>query len=723
MASPRCTSWCGHAAATVRSARSTRALPAWSSIRRRTRSTPRSPRRGSARASGSPSPTPSTTWRRSGTSDDAGRPGHRRRHRHRRRNRAAPCRRGLPGGADRPAAGTARGPGRRDRRHRDPGRRGRTGRRRAGRLRDDRRHRPARRPGVQRGDLPPRQRPRADPGAMGRGDPHEPDRRLPDLPGGAPPPARAGRQHRHDRLAGRTAGVGRLRRLLHLEGGARHADALPGRRSRPAGGAGQLHRPRLGAHSDGRFDDGADRNLAYHEPRRRICRDLAQHPHTASGDGRGGGRPGRLAGEPAGGIDERRRHPSRRGRQRRRRRLPGGAGMSTVAGIAVSPDHYIGGRRVPSEERFEDRSPIDWSLLAEVARGGQAEVDMAVDAATEAFPAWAALGAAGRAVHLRRLADLIDANIERLATVECLDMAMLERSLRARVIGRGARNYRAYADLAAAYEERVWESNGTRNRVIRMPSGPAAVITPWNAPFMLSTWKTAPGLAAGCTVILKPAEWSPLSCSLLADLAGEAGLPPGVFNVVQGIGEEAGAALVSHPGVRRVSFTGSPETGRLIGAAAAGNLVPFTAELGGKGPLIVFEDADIDAAARKAAGQYDDAGQVCLAGTRLLVADPIRDEFLERFHRHTDAHVLGDPRADDTTVSPLIHPEHLARVEGFVERARANGDQIVRGGHVAEIGGVFFQAPPGIPQNNDSADVPRGGFCPGLAPPTLAAQA
>ena len=165
------------------------------------------------------------------------------------------------------------------------------------------------------------------------------------------------------------------------------------------------------------------------------------------------------------------------------------------------------------------------------------------------------------------------------------------------MIARGARNFRAYADLAAAYQERVWDSNGTRNRVIRMPSGPAAVITPWNAPFMLSTWKTAPGLAAGCTVILKPPEWAPLSCSLLADLTAEAGFPPGVFNVVQGIGEEAGAALVSSTGVRRISFTGSPETGRSIGLAAAANIVPFTAELGGKGPLIVFADSDLDAAA------------------------------------------------------------------------------------------------------------------------------
>ena len=144
--------------------------------------------------------------------------------------------------------------------------------------------------------------------------------------------------------------------------------------------------------------------------------------------------------------------------------------------------------------------------------------------------------------YLRRLADLIERDVEQLAVVECRDMAMLERSLKARVILRGARNYRSYAELAERYQERVWSSNGTANRVIRMPAGPAVVITPWNAPFMLSTWKTAPALAAGCTVVLKPAEWSPLSCSLLADLADEAGFPAGVLNVVQGIGEEIGSA-------------------------------------------------------------------------------------------------------------------------------------------------------------------------------------
>ena len=386
--------------------------------------------------------------------------------------------------------------------------------------------------------------------------------------------------------------------------------------------------------------------------------------------------------------------------------------MSAVAGIDVSPDHFIGGERISSPRRFETISPIDQSVLAEVARGDAEDADRAVRAAAEAFPAWAALGPAGRAPYLHRLADLIDQNVERLAQVECADMAMLLRSLRARVINRGARNFRSYADLAVAYEERDWRSNGTWNRVQRMPAGPAAVITPWNAPFMLSTWKVAPGLAAGCTVVLKPAEWSPLSCSLLAELADEAGFPPGVFNVLQGIGEEVGAALVEHPLIRRVSFTGSPETARHIGISAARNLTPFTGELGGKGPLIVFEDADLDAAAAKAAGQYDDAGQVCLAGTRLLVQESIRDEFLERFNAAVDRHVLGDPRDDATTISPLIHPDHLARVEGFVDRAKAEGQRLLRGGN--RLDGLFFEPTLFEPVANDAEIVQREVFGPVL---------
>jgi acyl-CoA reductase-like NAD-dependent aldehyde dehydrogenase len=388
------------------------------------------------------------------------------------------------------------------------------------------------------------------------------------------------------------------------------------------------------------------------------------------------------------------------------------AATATVAGVDVPTDHYINGERVASDRTFTTISPIDQSVLAEVARAGEREADLAVRAAHDAFGEWAALGPAGRAAHLHRLADLIDANVERLAAVECADMAMLLRSLRARVIARGALNYRNYADLAVAYEERDWHSKGTWNRVQRMPAGPAVVITPWNAPFMLSTWKTAPALAAGCTVVLKPAEWSPLSCSLLAELADEAGLPPGVFNVVQGIGEEAGAALVSHPLVRRVSFTGSTDTARHIGLSAAQNVVPFTAELGGKNPFIVFADADLDAAAAKAAGQYDDAGQVCLAGTRLSIEESALEPFLEKFHAAVDAHVLGDPRDDATTVSPLIHPDHLERVEGFVERARADGQRIVRGGE--RLGGLFYAPTLIEPTGNDAEIVQNEVFGPVL---------
>ena len=395
-----------------------------------------------------------------------------------------------------------------------------------------------------------------------------------------------------------------------------------------------------------------------------------------------------------------------------------------VAGTAVSVDHYIGGRRVSSAETFEVRSPLDWSLkLADVSAGDAATAAAAVGAACEAAEAWAALGVAGRGAHLRRLADLIDESVGALAEIECLDMAMLLESLQKRVISRGARNFRAYADLAEAYGERVWSSNGTDNRVERMPAGPAVVITPWNAPFMLATWKVAPALAAGNTVVLKPAEWSPLSASVLADLAHEAGLPPGVLNVVQGRGAEAGAALVADERVRRISFTGSPETARAIGAAAAANIVPFTAELGGKGPLIVFEDADIEAATRTAAGQYDDSGQVCLAGTRLLVAEGILEEFLERFEAHTDAHVLGDSRDPATTISPLIHPDHLARVEGFVERARRAGDTVLRGGRRHRPDGLWYEPTLIRPASNDSEIVQREVFGPVLTLQTFADEA
>jgi betaine-aldehyde dehydrogenase/5-carboxymethyl-2-hydroxymuconic-semialdehyde dehydrogenase len=395
----------------------------------------------------------------------------------------------------------------------------------------------------------------------------------------------------------------------------------------------------------------------------------------------------------------------------------------TIEGVSVSPDHFINGKRVSSATTFETRCPFDWNIkLADISRGDGETAALAAQAASAAFPIWAGMSTAERGAIMHRLSDLIEANQEQLAIVECMDMAMLHESLRLRVIARAALNFRSYADLANDHVERVWSSKGTANRVIRMPAGPAVIITPWNAPFMLSTWKCAPALAAGNTVILKPAEWSPLSASLLGDLIDQAGFPPGVFNIVQGMGSEVGNALVSDARVKRISFTGSIPTARVIGKAAAENIVPFTAELGGKSPLLVFSDADIDAAAKKAAGQYDDSGQVCMAGTRIIVEESVRDDFLERFYAYTDAHVMGDSRDAATTMSALIHPVHVERVLGFIERARAAGDTIVRGGKRWKEGTNFVEPTLIMPRSNDSEVVQNEVFGPVLTFQTFSGE-
>ena len=398
--------------------------------------------------------------------------------------------------------------------------------------------------------------------------------------------------------------------------------------------------------------------------------------------------------------------------------------IADVGGTAVPVDHLIGGEWVGSPTTFESRSPLDWDggVLANVARGDQTTADAAVEAASAGFAVWGNYSVAERAAVMHTMADLIEANNDEIAMVESLDMGFMYESMKNRLVARGAVNFRLYADLIVAHEERTWDAKNMRNLVQRMPAGPAVVITPWNAPFMLSTWKLAPALAAGNSVIHKPAEWSPLSAALLAELAIQAGFPPGAYNLVQGVGEEVGAALVANPGVKRITFTGSPETGRIIGRAAATDLVPFTAELGGKGPLIVFADADIDAAAHRAAWQFDDSGQVCLAGTRLLVEASIREEFLTKFHAHVDALVLGDPRDDGTDIGPLVHPDHRANVHGFVERAAAAGDTIVRGGEMAD--GSLHYLPTLIePASNDSEVVQREIFGPVLTFQTFADEA
>ncbi|MCX4648846.1 aldehyde dehydrogenase [Streptomyces sp. NBC_01446] len=355
-----------------------------------------------------------------------------------------------------------------------------------------------------------------------------------------------------------------------------------------------------------------------------------------------------------------------------------------VAGVTVDTRHWIGGERVASADTFVDVSPIDGSVLGEIARGTTAEASAAVAAARAAFPGWAATARAERARILHAVADAVEKRIEDLSIVETHDNGALLRSHRRGVMPRVAHNFRFFADWLVGLGHEDFDTRGHTNHVSWDPAGPCVLITPWNAPLMLATWKIAPALAAGNTVILKPAEWAPLTASLFADIAAEAGLPAGVLNVVQGYGAEAGNALVSHPDVRRISFTGSVPTAKTIAAAAAANLVPASFELGGKSPLLVFADADLDLAVDLAVEQYDNAGQVCLAATRILVEETIAQEFTRRFTEKASALRQGDPRDETTDIGPNIHTRQLEKIDGFVQRALTAGARVVIGGRRGE---------------------------------------
>ena len=366
---------------------------------------------------------------------------------------------------------------------------------------------------------------------------------------------------------------------------------------------------------------------------------------------------------------------------------------ATVAGVQVDTRHWIGGQRVASAETFTDVSPIDGQVLGEVARGGASEADAAVAAARAAFPAWARLSPVERGEILHRVADNVEAHVEELAQLETTDNGSLLRSHRRGVMPRVVMNLRFFADYAIErLQHPIFETRGHTNHVSWDPSGVAAIITPWNAPLMLATWRIGPALASGDTVVLKPPEWAPLTASYFAELAHDAGLPPGVFNVLQGLGPEAGAALAGHPDIARICFTGSVPTAKKVAHAAADNLVPCSFELGGKSPTVILDDADLDLAVDLAVEQYDNAGQVCLAGTRLLVQRGIADAFTSRFAERARAIRQGDPRDEETQIGPNIHLDHVQRVEGFVTRAREQGANIVFGGtRNTDLGPHYFQ--------------------------------
>jgi 5-carboxymethyl-2-hydroxymuconic-semialdehyde dehydrogenase len=358
-----------------------------------------------------------------------------------------------------------------------------------------------------------------------------------------------------------------------------------------------------------------------------------------------------------------------------------------IAASAVR--HFIAGEFVPGEreELFESLDPSNNQLLAKAYKGHAEDVDKAAKAARFAFGKWR-LNAKARKKYLLKIAEVLEKHGDELAVMECLDAGQPLRIVRAQV-ARAAENFSFYAEYAErAMDGRSYPvDGGWLNYSLRVPVGVCGIITPWNAPMMLSTWRIAPALAFGNTVVLKPAEWSPLTAWKLAEIMQEAGLPPGVFNVVQGFGEEAGDALVKHPEVPLIAFTGETTTGSIISGNAAPQLKRLSLELGGKSPALIFDDADLDRAVDATVFQiYSFNGERCTANSRALVQETIFDEFVSQVATRAARIKVGHPLDPQTEVGPLIHPEHLKRVLEFVEIGKQQSRHIFGGEQVGTEG-------------------------------------
>jgi 5-carboxymethyl-2-hydroxymuconic-semialdehyde dehydrogenase len=359
--------------------------------------------------------------------------------------------------------------------------------------------------------------------------------------------------------------------------------------------------------------------------------------------------------------------------------------VTAPPGLPAKLEHFINGAPAASADgaTFEVADPATNQPYATVAAGAAGDVDRAVAAATTAFRdgPWPGLPGRERARILNRIADGIEGRGERIAEFETFDTGLPVTQARGQA-ARAAENFRFFADMAVTLHEDAFRAPGQQfGYVIRKPAGVAGLITPWNTPFMLETWKLAPALAAGCPVVLKPAEWTPLSASLLPEIMTEAGVPDGVFNLVNGIGEIAGAALVAHPDVPRISFTGETTTGQTIMAAAAPQLKGLSMELGGKSPCVIFADADLDAATDSALfGVFSLNGERCTAGSRILAERGIYDALVTRLAERAARIRVGDPARPATEIGALVHPEHYARVLSYVRSGLDEGARLVAGG-------------------------------------------
>ena len=353
--------------------------------------------------------------------------------------------------------------------------------------------------------------------------------------------------------------------------------------------------------------------------------------------------------------------------------------------------HRIGGEDVHSPDTFDNASPVDGQVIGRVARGTRDDVDRAAKAADAAFPAWRATTGKERKALLHAVADAIVERAEEIALVESFDTGQPIRFMSKAAI-RGAENFRYFADMAeGARDGQSLPSPDHLNVTTRTPIGPVGVITPWNTPFMLSTWKIAPALAAGCTIVHKPAEWSPLTARLLVEIAEHAGLPAGVWNLVNGFGEDAGAALTEHEAIRAIAFVGESKTGSAIMRQGSETLKRVHFELGGKNPVVVFADADLDRALDAVVFMlYSLNGERCTSSSRVLIEASIYDEFVDRIAERVRRIRVGHPLDPATEVGPLIHPRQLAKVESYLDMAEADGVRTIRSGATMPDAGHYF---------------------------------
>ena len=355
--------------------------------------------------------------------------------------------------------------------------------------------------------------------------------------------------------------------------------------------------------------------------------------------------------------------------------------------------NFIGGAFVATGATLDDVNPATEEVIARIPDSDAGDVDAAVEAARRAFPSWSRTPAAERSRLLLRLADLIENNLDELARLESIDNGKTISLARRLDIPRAVANFRFFATaiLHEASEAHVTDA-AALNYTLRQPLGVAGLISPWNLPLYLLSWKIAPAIAAGNTCVAKPSELTPLTAHRLAELSLEAGIPPGVINIVHGLGTKAGAALCEHPGVPAISFTGGTATGTKVAAMAAPLFKKLSLELGGKNPNVIFADADLDdAVATSIRSSFWNQGEICLCGSRIFVERRIHDVFVDRLVSATQKLKIGDPLDESTDIGALISEAHLRKVAGYIELAKQEGGTIVTGGKRVDRKGWFVE--------------------------------